>query len=221
MPDLKDLLPEKFFETPQFNTAITHQSAGFPHNQRMEFLGDAVLQLAISEKLYLHSSAKDEGYLTKFRSQLVRKDTLSELAQECQLDGLIRLGPGENKDHITKSILADAFEATIAAVYLVLGWNAVKKFIRIVYASRLDYMPDLEELKDAKTKLQERLQSLGHALPVYHLVQESCTDNTPVFEAQCSIGYPDIVTHGRGASKRAAEQEAAVRALELLQAISS
>ncbi len=216
MPDLKDLLPAEFFKTPQFNTAITHQSAGFPNNERMEFLGDAVLQLAISETLYL-SSAKDEGYLTKFRAYLVCKDTLSELAQECRLGDLIKLGPGENRDNITKSILGNAFEAIIAAVYLAHGWDTVRGFIETVYASRLEHMPTLEKLKDAKTRLQEYLQSLGHALPVYALTK-SGPGNAPVFEARCSIDELDVVTRGRGATRRAAEQEAAVRALELLQA---
>ena len=217
MAGLKDILPRAFFDSPYFSMAVTHQSAGFPNNERLEFLGDAVLELVISEILYLRFDGEDEGYLTKLRAHLVCKSTLTELAEEYRVGEWMKLGPSEDPNNVTKSILANAFEAIVAAVYLEQGWDAVKEFVGAVYAGRLDSTPDLENLKDSKTRLQEYLQSQGYALPDYRSVDIPFDKANPQFEVQCVVDELHSATSGRGGSKRAAEQEAAASMLELLE----
>ena len=200
--------------------ALTHRSAGAPHNERLEFLGDALLGLVVAEVLFQRWPRADEGALTRARAELVRESTLARIARRLDLGPLLRLGPGEMKSggHRRDSILADALEAVIAAIYLDAGADACRTAV-------LGWLePELGELvmgkveKDPKTRLQEWLQARQHPLPTYELLGEAGSDHDKTFRVRCLLAAPDLSAEGEGSSRRAAEQQAAESVLALLQA---
>lgn len=194
--------------------ALTHKSKSARNNERLEFLGDAVLGLVIAEAVFKAQPKADEHFLTRWRSQLVRGDTLSVIAAELGLGDLITLGSGE---HRRPSILADALEALYGAVYLDGGYAQAGDVIQRHYADRLLDVPSAQLLKDAKTLLQEVLQARGLALPVYELVDESGPVHAPTFAVRCVVQALSIVTEGAGGGIRIAEQEAAELALQIIE----
>ena len=195
--------------------ALRHRSAGKPHNERLEFLGDAILGLLIAEVLYRAFPKASEGELTQTRSILVRESTLAEIAREQQIGALLQLGPGEMKTggHRRDSILADAVEAIIAAVYLDAGLLQAQALVQDWFASRLQLAEIQSNPKDPKTRLQEFLQSKQQALPVYQLIQATGSEHARVFEVRCVLEALAISTAGSGASVKAAEADAAHKAL--------
>ncbi len=195
--------------------ALRHRSAGRPHNERLEFLGDAVLGLLVSEALYSRHPAASEGELTRARSLLVRESTLAELAREQGLGDRLQLGPGEMKSggRLRDSILADAAEAVIAAVYLEQGMDAARRLVAEWLGERLQLMPIDAAGKDAKTRLQEWLQAKQHALPEYRLLQATGSEHERRFEAACVLQLLGIATTGTGSTVKAAEADAAHHAL--------
>ncbi len=204
--------------SPLFAEAITHRSAGGINNERLEYLGDAVLGMIIAEYLFrTHISAR-EGDLSRLRACLVRKETLAAIAKEHQLGETIVLGPGELKSggHHRDTILADALEAVVGAVYLIKGLNDTKSFVLRLFHSRIASLPHPDELKDPKTKLQEYLQSRNLPLPEYRLQEVSGESHAQHFTIRCYIHSPAMETIGEGSSKRAAAQEAARKALNLI-----
>ncbi len=199
--------------------ALTHRSAG-PHNyERLEFLGDAVLSAVISEALYERFPKAPEGDLSRARARLVRGVTLAKLATELGFMGVVRLGPGERKSggHRRQSILADALEAVIGAIYLEAGLVTCRKVILGWFASRLDNLPAPEALKDAKTRLQEYLQQRGFELPQYELISAEGADHVKIFRIQCTVTSLPTPVEAKGSSRRKAEQIAAAQALAALQ----
>lgn len=195
--------------------ALRHRSAGKPHNERLEFLGDAVLGMLVSDALYSKFPNASEGDLTRARSLLVRESTLAELAREQNLGDKLQLGPGEMKSGGKRrdSILADAAEAVIAAVYLEQGIEAARELVVAWMGNRLQLKPSEVSGKDSKTRLQEWLQAKQHPLPDYQLVQATGSAHERLFEVACILEQLGITTQGVGATVKAAESEAAMHAL--------
>ena len=198
--------------------ALSHRSVGAANNERLEFLGDGLVNMLVAEMLYeLHPKA-DEGELTRRRSHLVSEPGLASMARDLELGDQLRLGPGELKSggHRRDSILADAFEALVAAIYLDGGWQACRDIVRALFAERVANA-GADVGKDAKTRLQELLQAQGKPLPVYTLLSASGADHAKTFEVECEIATLQVRASGRGGSRRAAEQAAALAALERLE----
>ena len=201
--------------------ALTHRSAGAPHNERLEFLGDALVNLFVAEALYARWPRADEGALTRARAELVRESALAPIARQLDLGALLTLGPGEMKSggHRRDSILADALEALVAAVYLDAGFEACRTVVMPWFEAAMDALPPPHKVgKDAKTRLQEWLQGRQKPLPVYQLVAESGEDHAKTFRVSCTLVQPALVTEGEGGSRRGAEQAAAEAALSALEA---
>jgi ribonuclease-3 len=197
--------------------ALSHRSAGSPHNERLEFLGDALLNLIIAEQLYARWPQADEGAMTRARAELVRESTLAAVARGLDLGAQLNLGPGEMKTggHRRDSILADALEAVIAALYLDGGLDSCRNTVLQWFEPLLAALPPLHQVgKDAKTRLQEWLQARQRALPVYVLLEESGDEHDKRFRVGCTLADPIIATEGSGTSRRAAEQAAAEAALQ-------
>ena len=208
----------KFAATNLLDQALTHRSAGSNNNERLEFLGDSVLGLIVSEQLYQAEPRADEGGLSRIRASLVKRSTLAEIAAEIELGDLVRLGSGELKSggHNRQSILADTLEAVLGAIFLDGGYPAAKNTILNIYGSRLENFPDEESLKDFKTRLQETLQGRGLPPPEYVVSDVSGAAHAREFQVACRVQSMSLETTGQGTSRRLAEQDAAGRALELL-----
>jgi len=199
--------------------ALTHRSAGAPHNERLEFLGDALVNLIVAESLYQHWPQADEGALTRARAELVRESALAPIARQLDLGAKLILGPGEMKSggHRRDSILADALEALVAAIYLDAGFETFRAVVLPWFRSAMAALPPPHKVgKDAKTRLQEWLQGKQKPLPVYALLSESGDDHAKTFRITCTLQQPVLVTEGEGGSRRAAEQMAAEAALQAL-----
>ncbi len=201
-----------------FELALTHRSCGKRNNERLEFLGDAILSFVIADDLYQRFPAAREGQMSRLRSRVVKGETLAKIAREMQLGDYLRLGSGELKSggYRRDSILADSVEAIIGAVYLDQGIEAARRFILHWFAGHLDQLDLNISLKDAKTRLQEFLQSRRVELPRYELVSVEGDPHDQTFHIRCEVALLDQATEGRGSSRRQAEQEAARRALQTL-----
>ncbi len=198
------------------NQALTHRSAAAVHNERLEFLGDAILGMLVASELYARNPEASEGQLTRLRSHLVREETLADLARENKLGDRLILGPGElsSADWRRDSILADAVEAVLAAIYLDAGLDAARAAVQHLYEARWDQLPDADALKDPKTRLQEWTQ--GHAgwgLPEYALVDESGPAHKRNFKVSGTLIVPGgdaaKTVFAQGRSRRRAEQDTA------------
>ena len=217
---VQERLDYRFADQSLLRQALTHRSFGQPNNERLEFLGDSVLNCAVAGLLYEHFSKLAEGDLSRVRANLVRQQALFEIAQRLELSRHLLLGEGERKSGGFRrpSILADAFEALVGAIYLDGGFEAARRCLRSLYAPVLHDLDPKTLGKDAKTLLQECLQGKKLALPVYTVVATHGAAHDQVFELECAIPKLSIRVQGRGGSRRAAEQEAAKRALEALKA---
>ena len=191
--------------------ALTHRSAASRNNERLEFLGDAVLDSVISEIVFAARPDADEGSLSRYRAALVREGTLAEIATQLNLGDHLVLGSGEKKSGGFRraSILADALEAVFGAVYVDAGYAAAGRVIRAVYGNRVIELPDPESLKDPKTRLQELLQADGHSLPVYATERVTGKAHNQRFDVSCSLAALGKSARGEGSSRREAEQAAA------------
>ena len=190
--------------------ALTHRSIGKPNNERLEFLGDALLGAIIAEMLYEVHPKASEGELSRLRAQLVNGQALAQVARELELGDELKLGPGELKSGGFRrdSILADAFEALVAAVYLDAGFEACREVVRGLFGERIAALR--RSSKDAKTRLQEWLQAGGWPLPQYELIASHGEDHAKTFDVSCVISEPlPVQAEARGISRRAAEQDAA------------
>jgi ribonuclease-3 len=201
-----------------FVVALTHRSADGPNNERLEFLGDSVLNLLLSERLYREFPMASEGDLSRLRARLVSEEPLAEIAQSMQLGELLSLGSGELKTggFRRQSILADAFEALCGALYLDGGLEAVRATIGPMFEARIAALPEPSTLKDAKTRLQEFLQANGRALPQYTVKRTSGEPHAQTFLVSCVVAHASLETEGEGPSRRRAEQHAAHAALRAL-----
>ena len=208
----------EFKDTGLLKQALTHRSAAKQHNERLEFLGDAVLGMIIARELYDKFPQVPEGKLTRMRSTLVKGDTLAELARESDVGELMNLGPGELKSggHRRSSIIADAMEAIIGAIYLEAGLEQTEQVVLHLWKSRINKLDPNEHPKDAKTRLQEFLQSRKLSLPVYEVVKITGKDHAQTFVVHCQVANLNSPLEGVGSSRRKAEQQAANLALETL-----
>jgi ribonuclease-3 len=200
--------------------ALTHRSYGSRNNERLEYLGDAVVNLVIADALYGRFSDLSEGELTRLRARLVRTETLAAVGREIALGPLLRLGSGELKSggFDRDSILADAFEAVIGAIYQDGGYEPARSILLDLFAGRLSGIDVHAQAKDAKTQLQEFLQARGQDLPQYELVSITGQDHEQYFHVACRAAGLSEPTQGRGSTRRHAEQEAARLALKRLAA---
>ena len=213
--DIEKLLSPKVLSSQLYLNSLTHRSASNKNNELLEFFGDAILGFIIAEFLFNKYPADDEGSLSRKRSYLVRKETLSKIAKDFNIGKKIILGEGEKKSGGNKrdSIISDALEALIAVVYIVDGYDETKKFINNIFKNYLEKLPLDDDLKDSKTKLQELLQSQNCDLPKYD-TEELVLKNEINFKTICKISKYNIYEEGVGSSKRKSQQEAASRALD-------
>lgn len=212
-----------FREPRLLREALTHRSYGTPNNERLEFLGDSILNCATAIALYERFPRLPEGDLSRLRANLVNKNVLFELAEPLGMGDVIRLGEGELKSggHRRPSILADALEAVIGAVYLDGGFLEAAALVRRLLTDKLEKLDPKQTGKDAKTFLQEYLQGKRLPLPKYSIVDIRGEAHEQVFLVVCEIEGLNIRTEGEGASRRAAEQAAAASALIKIQGASS
>ena len=198
--------------------ALTHRSFSSDHNERLEFLGDSVLNLGVAHMLYQRLSTLPEGDLSRVRANLVKQDTLHHLAVELGLSGILRLGEGEMRSGGQKraSILADALEAVLGAVFLDAGFDAAHALVQRIF-SGVEINPDMQAVgKDPKTELQEWLQARKLKLPIYRVVGTLGAAHRQTFDVECEIPELARCERGIGASRRAGEQAAAAAMLDVL-----
>lgn len=202
-----------------FRAALTHRSASGPNNERLEFLGDAVLSLVVARHLFERFPHADEGDLSRLRARLVSAEPLAAVAAELGIGEVLQLGSGELKTggFRRQSILADAFEALCGALFLDAGLHSATRFILDALASRIEALPPPAALKDPKTRLQEHLQSRGLALPLYEIERLEGEPHAQTFEVSCAVEDLSLRTRGRGSSRRRAEQAAAEDILNLIE----
>ena len=196
--------------------ALTHRSYGAPHNERLEFLGDSVLNCIVAAELFERFPELPEGDLSRMRAHLVRQEALHQLAQHLKLGEHLRLGEGEMKSGgpARPSILADALEALVGAVLLDGGFAAASETVRRLYEPLLKDLDPQSLGKDPKTLLQELLQARRIPLPQYSVLATRGAAHQQNFEVECLIPQLAVRTTGSGSSRRNAEQEAAMRAFE-------
>lgn len=216
---LQRKLGYSFAQASLLQQALTHRSHSAVHNERVEFLGDSVLNCCIALELYRRFGELKEGELSRLRASLVRQETLAGLAEQLELGTFLRLGEGELKSGGFRrpSILADCLEALFGAVFLDGGYDAAQGAIRGLYASLLDHLDPNTLGKDPKTLLQELMQARRIALPQYAVIATKGAAHKQQFEVECCIPELSIRTTGFGASRRIAEQEAAQLAFEQAQ----
>jgi ribonuclease III len=219
---LAELLGWQIQRPDLFRAALTHRSAHHENNERLEFLGDAVLGMVVAEELYRRFPHADEGDLSRLRSRLVSAEPLAAIGAAIGIGPVLRLGSGELRSggFRRESILADATEALFAAVYLEAGLDGARTLILRLYATQLDGLRAEGELKDPKTRLQELLQGRGEALPAYLLESAVGEPHDQIFSVRCRVQLGDdsqFEAQGAGSSRRRAEQEAATGVLEALQ----
>lgn len=198
--------------------AMTHRSFGTPHNERLEFLGDGVLNLAIATLIFARFPDMPEGELSRLRANLVNQSVLAQIATEIELGQQLRLGDGEIKTggRARPSILADAVESLIGAVYLDNGYDAACRVVSHLFARHLDDVAALTPTKDPKTALQEWLQGKKHPLPQYVVKRIEGASHQQTFFVECITERPAYKVEGSGVSRRAAEQDAAAKILHRL-----
>ena len=215
---LQQRLQHQFSDPGLLERALTHRSHSSAHNERLEFLGDSVLNLAVSGLLYERLEVLPEGDLSRVRANLVRQETLHQLARKLGLSGVLRLGEGEIRSggRERASILADTLEAVIGAVYIDAGYAAAQTLVSRLYAG-VDITPQMQAMgKDPKTALQEWLQGRKLKLPLYRVVGATGAAHQQLFEIECEVPELSLSERGIGPSRREAEQAAAAAMLGAL-----
>ena len=206
-----------FKQMQHLDTALTHRSVGTPHNERLEFLGDALLNCITAKLLFERFPTAREGELTRLRANLVKRDTLVQIAQQLELGKYLRLGEGEIRSGGEKrtSTLADALEAVIGAIYLDSDMKTCQGVILQIWQKPIGNL-SLIKIKDPKTRLQEYLQSKRQPLPLYRVLSIGGTPHDQVFKVECLVPNLSQLTYGIGYNRRRAEQAAAAQALSIL-----
>lgn len=209
--EIQQRLQHNFADRALLQRALTHRSFSSEHYERLEFLGDAVLNLAVSDLLYTRLTAMPEGDLSRIRASLVCQDFLCRIAEKLAVSGLLRLGEGEARSggRQRASILADAVEALIGAVYLDAGFAAARSLVWRLYAD-VEIGPELAaDARDSKTALQEWLQARRMPLPLYHVVAVTGREHAQTFEVECRVEKLGLAERGTGKSRKSAERAAA------------
>jgi len=217
---LQQRLGHRFAQPELLRRALTHRSFGAEHNERLEFLGDAVLSLAISALLYDRHAGSDEGDLTRVRAHLVREDSLHRVALSLGLPEVLRLSEGEMRGGgaLRPSILADALEAIIGGVFMDGGFDAARALVQRLFGEVIQATEAESWTKDAKTELQEWLQARRVPVPAYRITATRGQAHAQTFEVECAVATLGLAERGEGRSRRTAEQEAARRMLDALKA---
>lgn len=218
--DLQTRIGHRFQQTALLERALTHRSFGADHNERLEFLGDAVLSLAVSSLLFERFAGSDEGDLTRVRAHLVREDSLHRMALQLGLPDVVRLSEGEARGGGAQraSILADALEAVIGAVFLDAGFDAARALVQRLFGEVIAGTEIGGWAKDAKTELQEWLQARRLPVPTYRIAATRGQAHAQTFEVECVVPALGLTQAGEGRSRRQAEQEAARKMLDVLKA---
>jgi ribonuclease-3 len=218
LAELSRRLGYTFADKTLLEAAVSHRSIGSKNYERLEFLGDAVLNFVIAAALFRKYSKAKEGELSRLRASLVNGETVAELAHELNVGDYLRLGVGELKSGGTnrESILADALEAIIGAIYLDAGFSVSEQHILQWYAPRLEKIVNVKIPKDPKTQLQEYLQAKQMALPEYKILNITGESHAQLFQVTCKISSPKYTSRGEGNNRRRAEQAAAQAMLVLL-----
>lgn len=209
----------RFRQPALLQQALTHRSAGTPHYERLEFLGDGVVNLVIAELLHARWPKADEGTLTRARAELVRESALASIGRELNVGACIHFGPGEMKSggHRRDSILADVVEAVVGAIYLDSDFATCREHVLPWFDTLLEALPPPNKIgKDAKTRLQEWLQGRQLPLPMYELLAETGEEHAKQFQVRCALAEPVLAAEGIGSSRRSAEQVAAEAVLAQL-----
>jgi ribonuclease-3 len=217
---LQHRLGHRFTSPALLQRALTHRSWGAEHNERLEFLGDAVLNLVVSTLLYQRFAGSDEGDLSRVRAHLVREDSLHRAALALSLPQVMRLSEGEARGGGAQraSILADALEAVVGAAFLDGGYDAAQQVVGRLFGELIDSAEIDRFSKDAKTELQEWLQARRLPVPAYRIVATRGQAHAQTFEVECGVAALGLAERGEGRSRRSAEQQAAQRLLEGLKA---
>jgi len=205
------------FGNPQLaDYALTHRSVGGINNERLEFLGDAILGFVVADELYARFKEADEGQLSRMRAGLVKGESLATLARDLELGKYLKLGAGELRSggQSRNSILADALEALLAAIYLDGGYDAVRQVTLHLFQERLESISPDSHQKDPKTRLQEFLQGRGLGLPAYKIMDIDGEQHDQLFRVKCIVEDLSVESEGQGGSRRKAEQDAAGQVLE-------
>lgn len=213
---LAQALGHRFTREELLIQALTHRSVGASNNERLEFLGDALIGFVIAEALWERFPKADEGTLSRMRASLVKRESLARLARDLKLGDSLRLGAGELRTggHARDSILADALEAVLGAVYLDAGFERARAVVLALFAARLEQTDAERAGKDPKTRLQEWLQSYKRPLPEYLVLSIDGDQHDQTFIVSCQLQDADVTTRGTGTSRRRAEQAAAESMLE-------
>ena len=216
---MADRLQHAFSHPELLQQALRHRSAGVPNNERLEFLGDALVNLVVAEALHARWPKADEGTLTRARAALVRESALASIARELQLGDRIELGPGELKSggHRRDSILADALEAVVAAIHLDAGFETCRATVLPWFEPLVATLTTGKAEKDPKTRLQEWLQGKQLPRPNYRLLETRGDDHARIFVVSCETTEPELAEQAEGPALRAAEQLAAERVLARLE----
>ena len=220
MKALEERLGHHFRDPALLARALTHRSSGARNNERLEFLGDSVLGLVAAAELYRRFPEADEGQLSRLRARMVRQETLAEIARELQLGACLQLGGGERKSgaETRASILSDALEAVMGAILLDAGYKKAAQVVAGWLETRLNAISPEDSHKDPKTRLQERLHTLGRPLPEYTLLNAEGRLPSEEFEVECRVAGLGLARRAKGAAVRAAEQAAAALLLRELDA---
>jgi ribonuclease-3 len=215
---LEEQLGYRFGDPALLEQALTHRSAAALNNERLEFLGDGILNFVVAAELYHRKPDLPEGDLSRLRASMVNQSSLARVARQMDLGTHLRLGTGEMKSggHRRESILSDGLEAVFGAIYLDSGFETARRVIIACYGERLEHLPEVDELKDPKTRLQEYLQSGRLPLPRYEVLEVSGKAHSQSFSVECRIDGVSEATVGEAKSRRQAEQRAAQTMLERL-----
>jgi ribonuclease III len=216
--ELEQKLGYKFTDRALLDQALTHRSFGASHNERLEFLGDSILNCCIANSIFDQFPSMPEGELSRLRANLVNQSVLAEISTDIGLGLLLRLGDGELKTGGASrpSILGDALEAILGAVFLDADFPTAANVVRRLFATRLEKIRETKPVKDAKTALQEWLQGKHLPLPEYTVERIEGESHRQIFYVECEVRAFSVKSEGRGASRRVAEQDAAARALVAL-----
>ena len=214
MKDLFSALGYSFDNTNLIKLALTHKSLSRSNNERLEFLGDAILNLYVSEKLYSDFEEIDEGKLTRFKASIVSRENLNLVAENLDISRYINLGKGEKVKG--NSILGNTLEAIIGAIFLDSNYFVTKEILNELFAKDFQKLQENNELKDPKSTLQELTQKKFKSLPVYSLKESSTSGEKKFFEVLCSIDETSLTAHGKGNTRKGAELDAAQYMLKLI-----
>jgi ribonuclease-3 len=215
MRSIDEKLGYSFKDSSLLELSLTHKSSSANNNERLEYLGDSLLNFIIAEEMFKRFENLPEGKLTQFRASLVSRDLLNNMGKEIGLEDHVKIGKGETVEG--NSILGNTFEALIGAIYLDGGFDQVSEIVSSLFEERLSALSGSQDLKDSKSRLQEYLQKRGSDLPVYELVSEETDNQSNRFKVMCRIESLGLIIEAEGSTRKKAEIEGAEKMLELIE----